>query len=273
MSKTFFTACDRGNVSKVQAAINEGVDPNCRDEYQLTGLIRAARKGRGDVVELLLNNGAEIDTGDVRGRTALFHAVCFNHVPLVDQLAEQGADVNPVDSHGWTPLDMARSQRNDDIESLLERFGGIANSHPKVDVPDRFTIGVQFGGPNVGHIADLKRELFDTLNRRCDSLECDTVDEIGICLRVNGPISQFGDECIDRVRHMTKQRYVSADVVIPESVLAFSQPETRDYLADWVGTAIDKCIERLDKKRLLQNSEALRDSVTLALNEFSNNAP
>ena len=251
--------------------LESGVDPNSRDKYQLTGLTRAARKGQLDAITLLLESGADVDLDDVRGRTALFHAVCFNHAETVDRLIESGANVNPVDSHGWTPLDMARSEKNTEIERILERHDAIAKNYAKVDVPDRFTIGAQFGGPDVGQIAELKRELCNSLNKHCLTLGSDGVDEIGLCLRVNGPICSFGEQGVERVRHSTKQKHVTADIVISEDAISFPQSKTRSLLATLVELAIDQCIVRLRKKKLLSGAD-LEKQVANAIAEFSRGA-
>ncbi|MEM6473956.1 MAG: ankyrin repeat domain-containing protein [Planctomycetota bacterium] len=272
MSKSFFTACDRGNIAKLTAMLEDGVDPNSRDNYQLTGLIRASRKGQLDAIALLLESGADVDLDDVCGRTALFHAVCFNHIEAVAQLIELGASVNPVDSHGWTPLDMARSQRSDEIEILLERHDGIANNYEKVDVPDRFTIGAQFGGPDVGHIAELKRELCSSLNEHCLTIGCESVDEIGLVLRVNGPICSFGEQGVERVRHSAKQRYVTADIVISGDATSLSRSKTQSLLAGLIELAIEQCIIRLRKKKL-SFAPNLENQVKNAIAEFSRGAP
>lgn len=62
------------------------------------------------------------------------------------------------------------------------------------DKHGRFSIGAQFGGPNVGHIPRLKKELRELLNESCDSTGSDTIDHIALVLRINGPITDFGAE-------------------------------------------------------------------------------
>jgi ankyrin repeat protein len=110
--KKFFQACSTGNVAVVTAFINDGVDPNARDQYEFTGLIWAGRKGRVEVADLLIKKGADIEAGDVRGRTGLFHAVTYKRYVFVEFMVQRGANINPIDSHGWTPLDFARTTGN-----------------------------------------------------------------------------------------------------------------------------------------------------------------
>jgi ankyrin repeat-rich membrane spanning protein len=123
-SNKFFTACSTGKAGAVRAYLDGGVDPDARDQYRLTGLIWAGRKGRIEVAKLLISRGADVEAGDVRGRTALFHAVTYKRYEFVEFLVKHGANVNPVDTHGWTPLDFARTSRHMKMVALLERLGG-----------------------------------------------------------------------------------------------------------------------------------------------------
>jgi ankyrin repeat protein len=124
----YFQTCSTGKADVVAAYLDDGVDPNARDRYQLTGLMWAGRKGRIDVAELLLKRGADLEAGDVRGRTALFHAVPYKRYEFVAFLAKLGANVNPIDMHGWTPLDAATSQRDRKMMALLEGLGALRQS-------------------------------------------------------------------------------------------------------------------------------------------------
>ena len=92
-------------------------------------------------------------------------------------------------------------------------------------------------------------------------------------MRIDGSIRAFGDPCVDRIRHSTKQRAVTADVVIVEDAVTYSLPDTRSHLAEWVGLAITKCIERLQKKKFLQDVNGLTMVVDNALKEFSRTTP
>jgi len=122
----YFTACSTGKADAVAAFLADGVDPNARDKYQLTGLMWAGRKGHVDVAKILLDRGADIDAGDVRNRTALFHAVTYKRYAFVDFMVERGANLDPVDTHGWSPLDFARCNHNKKMEALLVRLGAQA---------------------------------------------------------------------------------------------------------------------------------------------------
>ena len=62
------------------------MSPDTRDNYGLTGLIWAARKGHINIAEILLNSGAEVEGTDRTGRTPLHHAVAVKRHALVASL-------------------------------------------------------------------------------------------------------------------------------------------------------------------------------------------
>lgn len=132
----------------------------------------------------------------------------------------------------------------------------------------RFSIGAQFGGPNVGYIPQLKKELCELLNESCESTGSDTIDHIAIVLRIIGAITSFGEEGADRVRHQAKQRFVGADITIPESILECSLDRTREFLANAVRMAIAHCVERLQEKRLGIDDVELMGNVDFAISNW-----
>ena len=104
--------------------LKAGADPEARDSNHLTGLIWAGRKGSIEVATVLLSGGANLDGEDWRKRTSLSHAVAYKRHEFVAFLLERGAAPNPLDIHGWTPLDIASSNQDERMVSLLKIHGG-----------------------------------------------------------------------------------------------------------------------------------------------------
>lgn len=126
----FFHACSTGKPEAVVSFLGSGIHPDARDQYNLTGLIWAGRKGHIAVAELLLNRGADIKAGDNRGRTALFPAVTYKRIEFVRFLASYGANVNPIDSHGWSPLDFSTVSVHRRMAEVLAELGAVSGRAP-----------------------------------------------------------------------------------------------------------------------------------------------
>jgi ankyrin repeat protein len=122
LSKAFFVAVRKGDVVAVQSALADGADPNGRDEYQLTPLMWAARRGHFSVFSELMKAGADLNAVDLTKSTFLHHAVLFRHLEFLrDALSVGGIPLNEPDLHGFTPLDLAMVD-----EKLVFREAGSA---------------------------------------------------------------------------------------------------------------------------------------------------
>jgi ankyrin repeat protein len=122
--RAFVSACLNGRAEEVEHFVAAGLPADTCDQYKLSGLILAGRKGHVNVAKVLVARGANIEYRDVTGRTPLFHAAAFKRYEFVEYLASLGADVNPIDMHGWTPLDFAATSHFLKMTALLERLGG-----------------------------------------------------------------------------------------------------------------------------------------------------
>ena len=85
--KSFFWAASNGDIKKVEALLQEGVDANTTYEYyggyKWTMLGAVSREGHFDVVKMLLDNGADVNAKDQNGRTALYFAKEKGHQSIV----------------------------------------------------------------------------------------------------------------------------------------------------------------------------------------------
>ena len=93
-------------------------------------IIMAAEEGKFGVVQYLLDHGADINEIGIEHPTdprykedmgsALHRAVYAGHRDIVEYLIKQGADLNLKDEMGRTPIDLARTRRDESIERLLK---------------------------------------------------------------------------------------------------------------------------------------------------------
>src|SRR5260370_22997195 len=100
-AQALFEALRQGDVARVRAAINKGVDANSRDENGNTLLMQAAVYATRADLEFLLARGADVNAANQTGHTALMRAM--PELTKTKLLVEHGADVN-ASAGGTTPL-------------------------------------------------------------------------------------------------------------------------------------------------------------------------
>ncbi|KAG7006054.1 hypothetical protein G7Y79_00016g040390 [Physcia stellaris] len=98
-------------------------------------IVMAAEEGKFEVVEYLLDRGADINEMGIEHPTdprykedvgsALHRAVNAGHRDVVEYLIKQGASLNLKDEMGRTPLDLARTRKDESIEELLNGDGAV----------------------------------------------------------------------------------------------------------------------------------------------------
>jgi ankyrin repeat protein len=108
-----------GDLARVQAELDKGVDVNSKDGNEQTPLHLASRGGRREIVELLINNGADVNAKDKWEGTPLHSAAILGDKQIVELLIEKGANVDEKRVDGTTPLWFAASQNRKEISWLL----------------------------------------------------------------------------------------------------------------------------------------------------------
>jgi hypothetical protein len=98
---------------------------------------------------------------------------------------------------------------------------------------DIVSIGAQSRGPKDGGIGVIKVDLYKALRDSCTSTYCEAIDEYAPILRIDRSFQKFGDEDITRLKFAKKQRYISADIQIPESVW---QPKSKNQIRDYLSS-------------------------------------
>ena len=121
----------------IQQCLDEGSDPNTRDESGGTPLHRIAWYSYDDVksARILINGGADINARSHSGTTPLHLAASWpDNLGIVVLLLNSGADPNAQNKDGHTPLHYhSYYGLNPEIERALIRAGADPNIHPPVE--------------------------------------------------------------------------------------------------------------------------------------------
>ena len=111
----FLAACRQGDIKDARKCLEEGADPNYKDDTGSTGLIEAARDGHLDITELLLDHNVEVNVQEDSGLyTAVMAAADFGHKDVVQLLIKKKADLSIKNANMETAL--MRASRNGHIE-------------------------------------------------------------------------------------------------------------------------------------------------------------
>jgi len=131
ISSALLTATEIGDITTVQAMLDNGADVNARDEDGATALILAVCAGRDGVLRVLLDNGADVNAQEKDGNTALMMAAFFGDVSTLQILLDAGADIDIKAKDGATALALAESEGHEDIVDILIRQESIVNNPGK----------------------------------------------------------------------------------------------------------------------------------------------
>lgn len=113
-------AAVKGHRQAAHMLLARGGDPNLRDIYGWTALMRAASRNRPQTVRLLLEDPrTDIATRDDDGATALHHAAEEGHEALVELLIAAGADPKARDAAGRTAAERAALNGYPSLAKLL----------------------------------------------------------------------------------------------------------------------------------------------------------
>ena len=112
-----------GHEAVVRLLLENGADPEIKNENQMTALTIAVEHGHEAIVRLLLENEADIELRTMFGETALTIAVSSGHEAIVQLLLDSAANTEFRDFDGETALMKATRQGHGVIVQLLLEKG------------------------------------------------------------------------------------------------------------------------------------------------------
>lgn len=120
----FFTEVTCGNQDKVEDYINNGYDVNTTFVHGITPLMMAAHQGHTEIVRFLISKNADLNSRHyVSGNTPLLGAISQDQTEAACVLIMENADINLANNDNKTPLELAQTQNNQEIITLLLKTG------------------------------------------------------------------------------------------------------------------------------------------------------
>jgi hypothetical protein len=120
-----YEASGGGDVAKVSALLDSGVDVNGRSSDGSYALNNAAVENHVEVMRILLDRGANPNVQNSQGDTPLICATKYagGKAATVKMLVEAGTDLAIQDDKGNTALDYAKAKDHQDAIALMEQSG------------------------------------------------------------------------------------------------------------------------------------------------------
>ena len=134
-------AASKGDLERVRALLQRGVDPNSPDDSKerTPALIRACGADKDiawEVVDVLLEAGADVDAPGPGRTTALMYATYMGNAEVARALVGAGASLSAADVNGHTAAHWAARAGRLEILRVLKTAGAEFGAHDRVyDTP------------------------------------------------------------------------------------------------------------------------------------------
>ena len=143
------------SVRRVEAMLSKGADPNYKDSYGNTPLMRAIGCAP-EIVSVMLRNGADVNLTNNAGVTALHMASEHGSPDDLETLIFNGASVNVRNSKGETPLSLTLSQYVQQVKDSRakgsEKPPGVADSRAAAKAQILIKSGAMIGNFEVDQV-------------------------------------------------------------------------------------------------------------------------
>ncbi len=136
-------------------------------------------------------------------------------------------------------------------------------------MPSFISIACDCGGPEAVIVAERKVLLYQALTRSVFSTYCSAIDEYAFVLYVDGSIAKYGPEGLSRLRFAKARRYITVDLVVPETRWkSLERNELDAILVEQVKLGLEACCQRLERDRQHVNRTAFMSQVEQGFVDF-----
>ncbi len=232
-------------------------------------LQEAARRGDLARVEALLDQGVQVDAATRYGTTPLFFAAARGHAAIVRALVEGGADVNAADTfYGTTVLRRALGNRNVEIARYLLEQGATDADRALLVAARRGDRALLEAAIATGHVhADALAEALVVAGDRNDSAMTDRLGDVTPApppvpqIDINRLFLYAGSYTNDFLRRVVELRVVDRTLVArvsDTSMLSFTPLTDTSFVAESDGTTVSFDIRgsMVNRIELTRNGES-----------------
>jgi len=139
------------NLEFIKVLLENGANPNSRNEFGETVLIMNSEKGYTEIAKLLIENNANIDLQNKDSLTALMFASQNGHTEIVKKLINANANLDLQNKDSWTALMMA--SRNGHTEIVKKLISAKAN----IDLQNKDSLTALMFASQDGHTEIVKK--------------------------------------------------------------------------------------------------------------------
>jgi ankyrin repeat protein len=144
-------AVNLGEASLIKVLLENGADPNLKNNYGGTALLSATQRNSLEMAKMLLEKGANPNISTAYGQSSLSAAVNNQQKEMVELLLKNGADINFRPTGGHTPLFSAILKKDLAMAHYLIAKGAAVDG-----ISGREDYTPLWAASNIGHIPLMK---------------------------------------------------------------------------------------------------------------------
>ena len=198
-----FGLVELGNLKEIKVLIENGLDPNLRNEYQTTLFLKSVEMGQFNIIDFLLNQKVDLYAIDQMSQNLFHYIVKGNSLETLYFFSGWGMDLDQVDKRGRTPYQLALELGRTEIAEKLIIMGADTNKRPNIEISFIDYCLDQSASDEIKHTVEVLKNRV----RKTDCVEAD------VSLRQSTHLFLMGNELTDLSPISTFKQLTQLDVV------------------------------------------------------------